>query len=40
VITFGLWIAAWLLLGFINWIVMAATLVVAVGVQFYESYHG
>jgi hypothetical protein len=40
VITFGLWIAAWLLLGIVNWIAMAGTLVVAVGVQLYETYHG
>jgi hypothetical protein len=39
VITFGLWIVVWLLLGVVNWIVMAVTLAIAVGVQLHET-HG
>jgi hypothetical protein len=39
VITFGLWIVVWLLLGAVNWVVMAVTLAIAVGVQFHET-HG
>jgi hypothetical protein len=40
VLTLGLWILVWVLAGITNWVVMAATLAVAVGVQLHEGHHG